>query len=70
MDNTLNLEAPWEEVRERIKEAHVYFTDEELEYTPGKEQELLERIGKRLGISPQEAKGWVESVAYTKRVAS
>lgn len=70
MDYSLNLSSPWEEVKERIKEAHLDFTDEDLDYRPGQEKELLERVAAKLGKDIEAAKGWVESVAYTKRVAS
>ena len=49
--SSLNLQAPWEEVKEKLKEADVELTDQDLEYTPGKEDELLTRLQKKLGKS-------------------
>ncbi len=71
MDNyQLKLEAPWEEVKERIKEVNLEITDEDLVYTPGKEKELLERLSKRMHKDIEEVKGWVESVSANKGKAS
>ena len=43
-DYTLNLEAPWDEVKEMLEEIDVNLTDEDLRYEKGKEKELLARI--------------------------
>ena len=43
----LKLEAPWEEVKEKLKEVNGDLTDEELEYVPGQETVLLEGLGKK-----------------------
>ncbi len=66
----LKLEAPWEEVKERLKEVHVELTDEDLEYEPGQEQELLERLAKKMNKDVAAVKAWVESVSFTKGIAS
>ena len=39
-DIKINLEAPWEVVKERMKESNIDLTDADLEYEPGKEDEL------------------------------
>lgn len=70
MDNNLNLSTRWEEVKEKIKETNYELTDEDLEFTPGKEEELFKRIGDKLGKDPDWVKGWIESVSFTERVAS
>jgi hypothetical protein len=70
MENTqLKLEAPWEEVKEYIKEVNLAITDEDLEYAPGQEDELLERLSGKLGKSKQDVKAWIESVSYNKGIA-
>lgn len=66
----LKLSEPWEEVKEKIKESNIELTDEDLEYTPGKEYELLERLSKKLNRSPEEIRAWIESVSYNKGIAS
>jgi len=45
MDNyQLKLEAPWDEVKEMLREINVDLTDEDLGYEKGKEKQLLEGI--------------------------
>ena len=70
MDTQLKLEAPWEEVKERLKEVHADLTDEDLAYEPGKEQELLERVSKIIGKDIAATKGWIESVSFNDNIAS
>ncbi|MDO9376468.1 MAG: CsbD family protein [Bacteroidota bacterium] len=70
MDTQLKLEAPWEEVKEKLKEVHADLTDEDLEYAPGQEQQLLERVSKIIGKDIAATKGWIESVSFNKNIAS
>lgn len=70
MNPALKLEAPWEEVKERIKEVNYDLTDEDLEYEPGKEDELFTRLEKKLKKSRNEIKGWIESISHTEGRAS
>jgi len=48
--SVFKLEASWEKVKERMKENDINLTDADLEYEPGKEEELLQRIFK---MAPQ-----------------
>ena len=66
----LKLEAPWAEVKERIKEINYDLTDEDLEYQPGQEDELLSRLEKKMKKSRDEIKGWIESISHTQNRAS
>ena len=66
----LKLEAPWEEVKEKLKEVDHLLTDEDLEYKPGQESILLERLSKKLGRSTDEIRVWIESVSSNKGKAS
>lgn len=66
----LKLEAPWDEVKERMKEVHPALTDADLVYEPGQEKELLERVAKKLNRNIAEVKGWIESVSFTDDIAS
>lgn len=63
-DKKLNLEAPWEQVKELIKEHEMELTDEDLQYQPEKEDELYKRLQKKLKKSPQEIKAWIESISH------
>jgi hypothetical protein len=70
MENTpLKLEAPWEEVKEYIKEVNLSITDEDLEFEPGQEDQLLEKLSGKLGKSKQDIKAWIESLSYNKGIA-
>ena len=66
----LKLEAPWPEVKERLKEVNMDLTDADLAYQPGEEKELLERLAKKMHRDVEFIKGWVESVSFTKVKAS
>ena len=69
-DYQLKLEAPWNEVKERIKEVHAGLTDADLAYVPGQEKELLERLAEKLNRDIDYVKNWIESVSFTKGIAS
>lgn len=66
----LKLEAPWPEVKEKLKEVNTDLTDEDLRYEPGREKELLERLSKIMHKDPDAIKAWIESVSYNKGKAS
>ena len=42
--NELKLDAPWEEVKEKLKEVHPALTDADLEYGPNDASGLLEGL--------------------------
>ena len=66
----LHLKAPWDEVKELLKEANLNLTDDDLEYVPGEERSLLERLSKKMGRDTDHIKAWIESVAVNSRPAS
>lgn len=70
MSTTLKLETPWSEVKEKIREVNYDLTDADLFYVPGKEDELLDRLAKKMHKSTEEVKGWIESISHTKSRAS
>ena len=65
----LKLAAPWNEVREHLKEHNVDLTDDDLRYEPGQEDDLLERLGKKFNKSKEEVKGLIESVSFNRDMA-
>lgn len=65
----LKLDAPWEEVKELLKEVNTDLTDADLEYEPGREKELLERLANKLNKDIPSVKAWVESVSFNKGIA-
>lgn len=58
----LRLSSPWEEVREKLKETIIDLTDEDLEYQPGREDELLERLQQKINKPKDEIRVLIESV--------
>jgi hypothetical protein len=71
MGNTeLKLDAPWPEVREKIKENVIELTDADLNYKPGEETQLLEHLARKLEMTPEEVRSWIESISANKGQAS
>ncbi len=64
------LQAPWPEVKERIKEHNLELTDEDLVYEPGKEDELLERLQRKMHINKEKIQMLIESLSYNTDKAS
>jgi len=65
----LKLEAPWNEVKAMIQEINVDLSDEDLRYERGHEKEMLERLSRKMNKSPEEVKGWIESVSHNRGLA-
>lgn len=59
----LKIEAPWHEVKEKLKENDHTLTDEDLVYEKGKEDELLERLGHKLKRTKEEVRMLIESIS-------
>lgn len=70
MDTSLKLDAPWEEVKENLKEINGDLTDEDLDYVPGDETVMLERLAKKMNRDVAAIKAWIESVSFNKGIAS
>ncbi len=66
----LKLQKPWERVKETLKEINIDLTDEDLDYEPGEEDQLLERLEKKLKKSKTEIKALIESISANKGKAS
>ena len=69
MANNIKLEAPWDVVKERMKESNINLTDADLEYDPGKEDELLLRLEKIMKKSRPEIVAYIESISSNKDLA-
>ena len=61
--SSFNLKAPWDIVKEGMKENNIELTDEDLKYEPGKEDELLKRLQKKIHKPQDEIKRLIESVS-------
>ena len=66
----LKLEKPWDQVKEILKEINVELTDDDLTYKPGQEEQLLERLGKKMKKTKADIKAMIESVSSNKGKAS
>jgi len=66
----LHLEAPWEEVKERLKEINTNLTDDDLDYAPGEEEKLLEHLSGILHRSKENIRELIESISANRGKAS
>ena len=67
--SVLRLTAPWETVKERMKENDINLTDEDLEYIPGKEEELIQRLEKIMNRSHDQVIAYIESISSNEDLA-
>lgn len=65
----LKIEAPWNEVKDMLKEINLDLTDEDLYYERGREKELLERLAFKMNKSIVDTKVWIESVSHNRGLA-
>jgi uncharacterized protein YjbJ (UPF0337 family) len=68
--NKLQIKGNWNEVKGKLKQQYAKLTDDDLTYVEGKEDELLGRIQKRLGVSTEEARGILEKWKFWRLVSS
>jgi len=59
----LRFSGSWEEVREKLKETNIDLTDEDLDYEPGREQELLQRLQQKINLPEEAIIALIESIA-------
>jgi hypothetical protein len=67
--SVLRLKIPWEIVKERMKDNDISLTDEDLEYIPGKEEELIQRLEKIMGRSHDQVVAYIESISSNEDLA-
>jgi hypothetical protein len=67
---SLNLEAPWEEVKEMLLEINPELTEDDLEYESGGEEEMLKRVAQKLNKDIPSVKAWIESVSHNRGLAN
>ncbi len=49
----------WETKKEQLKKEHPHLTNEDLLYEIGKEEELLERLQKKMNTNEKEIRKWL-----------
>jgi hypothetical protein len=65
----LKLHAPWDTVKERMKENDINLTDEVLDYIPGEEEELLQRLEVIMKRSRAQVIAYIESISSNEDLA-
>ncbi|HEV8271824.1 MAG TPA: general stress protein CsbD [Chitinophagaceae bacterium] len=65
----LKLQAPWETIKEKMKENDIRLTDADLEYEPGREDELLERLEKLQNKPREQIIAYIESISSNEDMA-
>ena len=65
----MRLQSPWETVKERMKENDINLTDADLEYEPGKEEELIQRLEKLMNKPRQQVIAYIESISANEGMA-
>lgn len=58
----LELKGRWNELKGKVKQAHADFTDDDLQYEEGKDDELLGRIQTKLGKTKDEVVQWLKGL--------
>jgi uncharacterized protein YjbJ (UPF0337 family) len=69
MKNELSIGADWEEVKSKIKERNISITDEDLDFQPGQEDALLDKLSKKMNRSKEDTRAFIESIADNKGLA-
>lgn len=69
MNSKLNLQSPWHEVKEKLKENDLSLTDEDLDYQPGGEEQLFQRLQDKMNRNPEQIKEYIESVSANQSKA-
>jgi hypothetical protein len=69
MNQILKLKTPWEEVKEKMKENDHHLTDDDLQYSPGHEDELLQRLEKKLNKPRHQIVAYIESISSNEDLA-
>ena len=65
----LDLQNSWENVKEKLKENDHTLTDDDLEYSAGKEEELIKRLEKLMGKSREQVIAYIESISANTGLA-
>ena len=66
----LRLQAPWETVKEKMKENDINLTDADLEYEPGNEEKLLQRLEKIMNKPRPQIIAYIESISANTDLAN
>ena len=67
--SAFKLETSWEVVKEKMKDNDINLTDADLEYEPGMEEELLQRLEKIMNKPRLQIIAYIESLSANKDLA-
>jgi hypothetical protein len=59
----LQLQAPWEKVKEKMMENDATLSKEDLEFSPGQEDSLLEHLSGKMNKPKEKVKEYIESIS-------
>ena len=62
IENEFKISGDWVRHKEQIKSTYTELTDEDLNYIPGKERELLTRMEIRLNLDREDVKRIIQDV--------
>lgn len=60
--DSLDLKGKWNVLKGKVKQQYADWTDDDLKYAEGKEDELLGRLQEKTGKTREEVVDWLESL--------
>ncbi|MCI0921867.1 CsbD family protein [Sphingobacterium rhinopitheci] len=60
--DSLDLKGKWNELKGKVKQQYADFTDDDLTYEEGQDDELLGRIQQKLGKTREQVIDWLNSL--------
>lgn len=58
----LRARSNWTETKGKIRQQYGHLTDDDLEYSEGKQEEWYGKIGDKIGKAAQDVKSWIHSL--------
>lgn len=58
----LDLKGKWTEMKGKIKQEYADWTDDDLKYEEGKDEELIGRLQQKLGKAREEVVDWLKGL--------
>ena len=58
----LDLQGKWNEMKGKIKQEYAEWTDDDLKYEEGQDEELLGRLQQKLGKAREEVIDWLKGL--------
>ena len=58
----LRARSNWTETKGKIRQEYGHLTDDDLEYSEGKQEEWFGKIGDKIGKAAQDVKSWIHNL--------